>query len=66
MPVWAILVANVSSDWGLFTLLTNIPTFLKDVLRFDIQSVSFSRPVKYRVLSKQVLYELNDPTRVCI
>ncbi|KAK2186201.1 hypothetical protein NP493_211g02022 [Ridgeia piscesae] len=37
-PLWAIIVANFTSDWGLYTLLTNIPTYMKDVLHRDIQS----------------------------
>ncbi|CAD5113020.1 DgyrCDS2222 [Dimorphilus gyrociliatus] len=36
--VWAICVANFTSDWGLYTFLTNIPTFLHEVLKFDIES----------------------------
>jgi len=38
--VWAIIVANFCTDWGLYTYLTSIPTFYKEVLFFDIQSVS--------------------------
>lgn len=40
MPVWAIVVANITSDWGAYTLLTNIPTYINEVLKFDITSVS--------------------------
>ncbi|XP_059148786.1 uncharacterized transporter slc-17.2-like [Physella acuta] len=36
LPVWAIIVANVTSDWGAYTLLTNIPTYINEVLKFDI------------------------------
>jgi len=39
-PVWAIVVANFCMDWGGYTLITNIPTFYREVLRFDIESVS--------------------------
>jgi len=39
-PVWAIIVANFCVDWGLYTYLTNIPTFFYEVLFFDITSVS--------------------------
>jgi len=39
-PVWAIVVANFCLDWGGYTLITNIPTFYREVLRFDIESVS--------------------------
>ena len=39
-PVWALIIANFCTDWGLYTYLTNIPTFYNEVLFFDIQSVS--------------------------
>ena len=38
--VWAIVIANVTTDWGLYTFLTNIPTYMFEVLKFDIQLVS--------------------------
>ncbi|XP_076438728.1 sialin-like [Babylonia areolata] len=38
MPNYAIIVSNITSDWGLYTLLTNIPTYLREVLHFDIAS----------------------------
>lgn len=40
-PVWGIIVANFCVDWGLYTYLTNIPTFFYEVLFFDIQSNGF-------------------------
>lgn len=36
LPVIAIVVSNVTSDWGAYTLLTNIPSYMNDVLRLDI------------------------------
>ena len=38
--VWAIIASNVTSDWGIYTLLTNIPTYMYEVLKFDMASVS--------------------------
>ena len=38
--VWAIIAANVTSDWGIYTMLTNIPTYMYEVLKFDMTSVS--------------------------
>ena len=38
--VWAIIFANFCNDWALYTYLTSIPTFYKEVLFFDIESVS--------------------------
>ena len=43
-PVWALIVANFSTDWGLYTFLTNIPSFYNEVLYFDIRSVSEISP----------------------
>ena len=37
--VWALFIANITTDWGLYTFLTNIPTFLHEVLMFDIKQV---------------------------
>jgi ACS family sodium-dependent inorganic phosphate cotransporter-like MFS transporter 5 len=37
-PVWALILANFCVDWGLYTYLTNIPTFFNEVLYFDIKS----------------------------
>jgi len=39
-PVLAIVIANFCMDWGGYTLLTCTPTFYKEVLFFDIESVS--------------------------
>ncbi|XP_052772253.1 sialin-like [Mya arenaria] len=36
MPVMAILVANITTDWGLYTLLTSIPTYMNEVLKLNI------------------------------
>lgn len=40
MPVLAILVAQTAQGWGLYTLLTELPTYMKTILHFDIKAVS--------------------------
>ncbi|XP_052760333.1 uncharacterized transporter slc-17.2-like isoform X2 [Mya arenaria] len=35
--LWATLTAHVCNNWTNYTLLTNIPTFMKEVLKFDIK-----------------------------
>lgn len=37
-PVLAILVANITTDWSGYTLLTSIPTYMNEVLKLDISS----------------------------
>lgn len=38
-PFWALLIAHCAQNWGFWTLLTEIPSYMKDVLNFDIKSV---------------------------
>ena len=42
MPVIAILVAQTGHGWGLYTLLTELPTYMKSVLHFDLKQVIFA------------------------
>ncbi|XP_068597753.1 sialin-like [Brachionichthys hirsutus] len=36
-PLWAIVVAHFSFNWTFYTLLTLLPTYMKDMLGFSIQ-----------------------------
>lgn len=47
MPVQAIIVSNISADWGVYTLLTGIPTYMKEVLKFDIASNGVASALPY-------------------
>ncbi|XP_065277595.1 sodium-dependent phosphate transport protein 3-like [Emys orbicularis] len=37
LPLWAIAVAYFCNDWLFYTLLTSMPTYMSDVLHFDIR-----------------------------
>ncbi|XP_074832266.1 sodium-dependent phosphate transport protein 3-like [Carettochelys insculpta] len=37
LPVWAIAIAYFSNDWLFYMLLTSMPTYMNDVLHFDIR-----------------------------
>lgn len=50
-PVWAINVANFSENWGFYTLLTQLPTFLKDTLDMKLDSTGFVAGLPYLVMS---------------
>lgn len=39
--VWAIIFAHCSNNFGNYTLMTKLPAFMKEVLKFDIKAVSF-------------------------
>ncbi|XP_033757483.1 LOW QUALITY PROTEIN: uncharacterized transporter slc-17.2-like [Pecten maximus] len=48
-PVFAIICVNVMSDWGAYTLLANIPLYLKEVLKFDITTNGLYSALPYIV-----------------
>ena len=39
IPMWAIIISHFANNWGFYTLLTNLPNYLKNVLKFDISQV---------------------------
>jgi hypothetical protein len=40
--LWAIVVAHVGQAWGFYMLLTELPTYMKTVLHFNLKSVSWA------------------------
>jgi hypothetical protein len=54
IPVWSILVAHCCQNWGFYTLLTELPTYMKQILHYDIKTVRHSL---------QVFFEM-EPARV--
>jgi ACS family sodium-dependent inorganic phosphate cotransporter-like MFS transporter 5 len=49
-PVWAILVAHCGQNWGFWTLMTEIPTYMDKVMSFEIKSNSYLSALPYFVL----------------
>ncbi|XP_046326762.2 sialin-like [Haliotis rufescens] len=47
VPVWAIVVTHVCHNWSNYTLLTGLPTFMKEVLNFDIKQNGSLSAVPY-------------------
>jgi len=37
VPVWGLAAAHVAQNWGFYTLLTELPTYMKNILQFDIK-----------------------------
>jgi len=42
LPLLGILCGHFASNWGNYTLLTMLPTYMSTILKFDITSVSGS------------------------
>lgn len=40
VPLWGLIFAQIGHDWGFFTLVTDLPKYFKDVMRFNIFEVS--------------------------
>lgn len=64
--VWAIIAAQFSEGWGFFTLQTQLPQFLKDVLDFDIAKSGIVSAIPYISMSfmLQVAGYLSDWVRI--
>ena len=43
MPFYAILAAHVAQNWGFYTLLTEMPTYLQNILHYPIKEVGGGR-----------------------
>jgi MFS family permease len=52
---WAITVSHFCSDWGFFTLLTSLPTFLSDVLEFNIKDDGMLSALPFAVMAVAVI-----------
>ncbi|KAK5646080.1 hypothetical protein RI129_004544 [Pyrocoelia pectoralis] len=51
IPVWAIIAAHFSENWGTYTLLTQLPTFMKDTLHFELASTGIMAGLPYLVMA---------------
>ncbi|XP_054263377.1 vesicular glutamate transporter 1-like [Macrosteles quadrilineatus] len=47
MPVWAIVVAHTCENWGYYTLITQLPTFMRETLNFEIEKAGFISSLPY-------------------
>jgi len=51
LPVWAIVVAHVCENWGFYTLLTQLPTYMKDTLNYRLEKAGFLSSLPYLVMA---------------
>lgn len=50
-PVWAIVAAHFSENWGFYTLLTFLPTFMKDVFHFETSQTGWLSAAPYLAMA---------------
>ena len=46
LPVWAIVITHGASVFGYFTIVNQLPTYMKYLLHFDIKSVYIRLSIK--------------------
>uniref|UniRef100_A0A914C6I4 Major facilitator superfamily (MFS) profile domain-containing protein n=2 Tax=Acrobeloides nanus TaxID=290746 RepID=A0A914C6I4_9BILA len=49
LPVWACFVGHFAGDWGAYMMATSLPSFMNDVLGFDLTSMGFITSIPYLV-----------------
>ncbi|XP_077290239.1 major facilitator superfamily transporter 9 isoform X2 [Arctopsyche grandis] len=50
-PVWAIVAAHFSENWGFYTLLTFLPTFMRDVFDFKLSATGVLSAIPYLAMA---------------
>ncbi|XP_023322825.1 putative inorganic phosphate cotransporter isoform X2 [Eurytemora carolleeae] len=50
VPVWALVVTHMAQNWGFYTLLTELPTYMKNILHFDIKANAFISALPYLLM----------------
>lgn len=51
IPVWGIVCAHFTENWGIDTLLTQMPTFLSDTIDLDLSSNGFYSALPYLTIA---------------
>ncbi|XP_034940999.1 vesicular glutamate transporter 2.2-like [Chelonus insularis] len=49
--VWAIVAAHFSENWGFYTMLTQLPKFINDVLNFQLEKTGFFSAIPYLAMA---------------
>lgn len=47
VPLWAIIITQMCSNWAYYTLLTSLPTYMNVILHFDLKSNGFLSSLPY-------------------
>lgn len=40
--VWAVVIAHSAENWGIYTMLTEMPTFLSEIMEFKMDKVTYT------------------------
>ena len=40
-PVWALVIGEVGHDWALYTMVSDLPKYMSDVMKFNPAAVGY-------------------------
>nr|CAH7726652.1 unnamed protein product [Callosobruchus chinensis] len=49
-PLWALVAAQFGHDWGFFTMVTDLPKYMSDVLKFNVKENGIWSSIPYVVM----------------
>ncbi|KAG5866032.1 hypothetical protein JTB14_029840 [Gonioctena quinquepunctata] len=49
-PLWALVMAQIGHDWGFFTMVTDLPKYMSDVLKFNVKDNGLWSSLPYLVM----------------
>nr|XP_019960210.1 PREDICTED: sialin-like isoform X1 [Paralichthys olivaceus] len=47
VPLWAIIITQMCSNWSYYAMLTSLPTYMNNILHFDLKSNGFLSALPY-------------------
>ncbi|XP_015838380.2 putative inorganic phosphate cotransporter [Tribolium castaneum] len=50
VPLWALVAAQIGHDWGFYTMVTDLPKYMKDVLKFRVDENGLWSSLPYAVM----------------
>lgn len=50
VPVWALVATQIGHDWGFFTMVTDLPKYMKEVLKFNVKENGLWSALPYIVM----------------
>lgn len=50
VPLWALVAAQIGHDWGFYTMVTDLPKYMKDVLKFRVAENGLWSSLPYVVM----------------
>ncbi|XP_054287826.1 putative inorganic phosphate cotransporter [Macrosteles quadrilineatus] len=51
LPLWGTLIAQIGHDWGIISIVTELPKYMKDVLHFEIQDNGLLTAIPYAAMT---------------